>query len=227
MSILDLLLRRKADRELSAQEYVTEAIRLEATGKADKIDVGKLEQHLAAVGITADGFAGAVEREKEINRLRTIIDGKDEASEQFRALAEQAKTTRANNDAEIVRLNAESDEADEAATKTRRAVDAIGAAERELRTLMDSPEQRAQRTEAKHHVSASMQRYRAVAEQIRQLGATVSGLSDIESGLAPRQKEDLAAKREELKRLHSEYDELENAVNAGNARLESLEAELV
>ncbi len=112
MGLLDLLRKREADREMSAHEYVTEAIRLEASDKVDKVDVGKLEGHLVAVGMTADGFAAAVDRTREINRLRSIIAGKQEATERHRELGQQAKTIRANNTAEIQRLNDESDAAE-------------------------------------------------------------------------------------------------------------------
>jgi chromosome segregation ATPase len=230
MSVSDVvgaLFKRQADRELSAWEYVDEAGDLVAAGKDGKVDMGKLEAMLPAIDWTLTNFKTAVERKKEFIRLQSIGAGKEEAVAQYRELSAQARTTRENNDAEIKRLEAESDEADKAASRALSALDEIRAAERELRRLMDTPAKRADRAELKHAVSAGTTRRRQLDEQIRYLASEIRTMEATTPSDDATRREQIAGKKAELDQLEQELARADAAVAQTTGLVERAEAELI
>ncbi len=226
MGLLDLLRKRETDRELSAREYVDQAVEAAAIGKDGKLDVGKLELQLQATGWTLTDFEAAVDRQTEINRLHAIVQGKADAAEQFKELARQAKAIRENNDAEIARLNTESDVADVAAAKAQSTVNAIATAEQELRKLVDSEDKRAERTETKANRTAGQMALDAAKNRLRSAEIRLENAQRADCG--PRDKAEAVAEAQaDINRLKEAVIENEMRVRGYDAAVADAERELI
>ena len=135
MSIFDRLKKREAERELSADQFIRQAIAAVAAGDEDKLDLGKLEGHLQVVGWSLEQFEDAVERQQAIDKLREIVANKDKVIENFKTVSETALQNKRDYETQIEELRQAIIDDEQAVAEARRRVDAIQQSEQRLRQL--------------------------------------------------------------------------------------------
>lgn len=175
-SILDLLRKRNADREMSAADYVTTCVRAEATGESRKIDIAKLESAMIETATTLEMFEQAVERERRLTELRRVASGLPTAAARFNELSAHAKARRDEVEREVAALNRDVENAERAASQARGELDRCRAAEAELKKLLESPARRQARLSAKPGLSKLRNTRRALEEEIASLQSSVDNV---------------------------------------------------
>ncbi len=224
MSLFDLLRKRETQRELSAREYIQQAIAATAAGNEEQIDVGKLEAHLQTAGWTLESFQAAVEKKAEIDRLREIVAGKQAATAAFKAAAEHARTVRAEHEAQISELQVGIREADQTVTVARRRVDEIAEATQRLRQL-----EPAEHREGRMLLKEDCNRLRRLKQDVEQQRATAeSDLRNVPQGKTKEHRERYVESRKQIiARADERLPQIEEELAAAMARFEQAEAEAI
>jgi len=228
MSILDVLRRRTQERHVSADDFVREAIQAEASGQTKGLDVGRLEQSLAAIGWDADDFERAVERQREIDGLRSIVSQKDAAHKRFRRAADAATKTRTENEAAIKRLQAEIEAAELVKSKADFELKTIRENEQQLRQF-ESDQHRRERMQLKQLRSDLLTRQRELEQQAQAERNTLANVGGVRSphdgSVRPVEAPSVREFRNEQHRQQF-IDAKEQTIAKINGELAEIEAEL-
>ena len=175
-SILDLLRKRTADRELSSLDFIQQCVKAEAAGESRKIDIGRLESAMVEPSTSVEAFAAAVERERRIRELRAVIADLPAAAERFRDLAEHARTRKVEGEKEIEAIRTEIDQAERAADAARKALEKCRQAESELQRLLEPPARRQARIEAKGPLSKLRRRKSDLEQEVVDLESAIKNV---------------------------------------------------
>ena len=224
MSVLDILKRRKEERAVSADQYVRQAVQAEARGDGSKIDVGKLEAMLEAVGKTPEQFAAEVERQAEIDQLRQIVGGKDGAVAAFKKASTAAREFKQDAEVQIAELQAGCREAEQVVAEARRRVDEIAEATQRLRQL-----EPAEHREGRMALKEDCNRLRRLKQDVEQQRATAeSDLRNVPQGKTKEHRERYVESRKQIiARADERLPQIEEELAAAMARFEQAEAEVV
>ena len=227
MSIFHLLSKRRSSRELSAKEFIAQAVTAEASGQSDKIDVGKLEAHMQTVGWSLEQFEAAVARQREVDRLRAITASKADANKAFRTAADRAAQIRRDHEAEIRRLQGEIEQAEQAVVAARVRVDRISIAEQELRQF-ESQQSRSERTVVKQRRSELLATQRELNDRVQAAQRDLSRIdgtmlrSDFSDDRALHKPKEFRTQEQRDKYVDSRKQTIATATE----RLATLEAEI-
>ena len=225
-SILDLLRKRNADREMSAADFITQCVKAEAAGESKKIDIGKLESAMIETGTTLEAFEAAVEREQRLTELRGVVAGLPDARDRFKELSQHAKARRVEVEAEITALRQEAENAAQAANEARRELDRCSQAEAELRRLLESPARKQARIEAKPVLSKLRQQRRGLEQEIVDLKAAISNVDARRFSFESQRDAYLADRQKKLDQAKVKLAKVVSQLTAAEAAEEEAEREL-
>jgi len=229
MSIFSLLKKREAEREVSAQEYVSQAVAAEASGKGDKIDVGNLEAQMQALGWSVADFEAAVEREREINELRLVVNTKAQVEKEIDAARKERKAVHERNKKALDRIEAENERVDHRWSNATAAGDLVRRAEQRLREY-ESDSHRERRQSLKRLRGDLLARQRELeqrAQAERNTLANVGGVRSPHDGsVRPVEAPSVREFRNEQHRQQF-IDAKEQVIAKINGELSEIEAELV
>lgn len=224
-SILDLLRKRNADRELSSLDFIQQCIRAEAAGESRKIDIGRLESAMVETATSVEQFAAAVERERKLAELRGVVANLPAVVERHRNLSEHAKTRKVEGEREIEAIRQEIAGAEQAASQAAAELNRVRVAEAELRALMESPAQREARLAAKGPLSKLRRQQRSLEEQITGLRSQIANIGVRQFTFDTQKEEAVSALQGQLQSAEKKLAEIVDRLAQAQAEAGESQAE--
>ncbi len=218
-SILDLLRKRTADREMSAADFITQCIKAEAAGESRKIDIAKLESAMIETSTSVESFAAAVERERRLTELRGVASGLADAQTKFKDLAQHSKDRRAAAEVEITAIRKEVEQAEQAAGQARSELTRCQMAESELKKLLESPARRQARLEAKPALSKLRRRKSDLEQEVVDLESAIRNVNVRTFTFSEERDRYLADKQQKLNKVQAKLADV--AARLAHAELEA------